>query len=96
MTCQRCQGLMVSVTLEDSEGTVMCEPTLDWRCLVCGAVTDPTIAENRAAPLNPLTQKPTARFGVKVGETANRGRKHKRGWPRTRRNDTGYPPLVRR
>ena len=47
MNCPRCHGLMVSVMLEDAEGTIAKEPVIACRCLLCGEVLDPTIAENR-------------------------------------------------
>ena len=76
MMCQRCQGLMVSVTLEDIEGTVMREPTLGWRCLLCGAIVDPTIAENRNGPLKPPHRKTTPRLIAVLGEGHQGGRDH--------------------
>ncbi len=76
MMCKRCQGLMVSVTLEDSEGTVMREPTVGWRCLLCGEVVDPTITDNRNAPLKPPHRKPTPRLNAVLGEGHRGGRDH--------------------
>ncbi len=96
MMCQRCQGLMVFVTLKDIEGTVMREPTLGWRCLLCGGIVDPAIAENRKSPPKPLPRRPVPRFGPLLGVAGNRGPKDKRdGGSRSRRDGTGYP-LVRR
>ncbi len=71
MNCPRCQGLMVSVTLEDAEWTVSREPILGWRCLLCGEVLDPTIAEHRKGPPEPPPRKPTLRLGVMVGDPTN-------------------------
>ncbi len=79
MTCPRCQGLMVSVTLEDAEWSRSREPSLGWRCLLCGEVVDPTIADNRKIRPKPLPRKPTPRLRVLIGESAHRGHKHKRG-----------------
>ncbi len=66
MMCQRCQGLMVSVTLVDIEGTVRREPTLGWRCVLCGEVLDPTIAQHRKGPPKPPPRKPTPRHDTMV------------------------------
>ena len=71
MMCQRCQGLMVSVTLEDTQSTVMREPTLGWRCLLCGEVLDPTIAQHRKGPPMPPLHKPTRRLSAMVVGPAN-------------------------
>ena len=66
MMCQRCQGLMVSVTLEDTESTVMHEPTLGWRCVLCGEILDPIIAQHRKGPRKPPPRKPTPRHDTMV------------------------------
>ena len=63
MTCQRCQGLMVSVPLEDAEGTTFLEPLLSWRCLLCGNMLDDTIASNRKVDQKRWGKRPHARFG---------------------------------
>ncbi len=75
MMCQRCQGLMVSVTLVDIEGTVMREPTLGWRCVLCGAIVDPTISQHRKGPPKPPPRKPTPRYDTMVVGPANQWNK---------------------
>jgi hypothetical protein len=45
MSCPRCTGLMVSVTLEDRESTYVKYPAL--KCVTCGNVVDPLIARHR-------------------------------------------------
>ena len=77
--CPRCHGLMVSVMLEDAEGTIAKEPVIACRCLLCGEILDPTIAENRRRPRKPLPRTPVPRLGVPIGQSAHRGYKHKQG-----------------
>lgn len=45
MQCRRCQGLLIAVQMRD-----MGQPMVaGWRCLLCGAMTDPGIEANRAS-----------------------------------------------
>jgi hypothetical protein len=47
MTCDRCNGLMVSERIDDFQG-MSSDLCLDgYRCLLCGNVVDATILENR-------------------------------------------------
>ncbi len=41
----RCHGLMVTIGLEDAEGSSLCVSC--WKCLICGEVTDSVIEANR-------------------------------------------------
>ena len=75
MTCPRCHGLMVSVTLEDAEWSRSREPILAWRCLLCGDVRDPTITQNRQGRPKTLPRKPTARLGAMIGDSYTRRNK---------------------
>ena len=45
MSCPRCAGLMVSVTLEDRERTYVKYPAL--KCVTCGNVVDPIITRHQ-------------------------------------------------
>lgn len=45
MSCPRCAGLMITVTLEDRESTYVKYPAL--KCVACGNVLDPLIAKHR-------------------------------------------------
>lgn len=47
MTCQRCDGLMVRERYDDLELGSAGYEISGWRCLNCGAITDPVIATNR-------------------------------------------------
>ncbi len=50
MRCHRCQGLMVPEHFADSRIDTS-EPRFDgWRCINCGAITDPVIAKAASAP----------------------------------------------
>ncbi|HXF92542.1 MAG TPA: hypothetical protein VNK46_07275 [Nitrospiraceae bacterium] len=42
MTCERCQGLMVEEWRPDFS-----PESYIWRCINCGAITDPLIEHNR-------------------------------------------------
>ncbi len=75
MTCPRCQGLMVSATLEDAKSTLSREPLRAWRCLLCGEVLDPTIAQHRKGPPKPPPGRPHARLGAMVVGPANQRNK---------------------
>lgn len=47
MDCPRCQGVMVTLRLEDAEGSTSRAPVLGWRCLLCGEVLDHEIKVHR-------------------------------------------------
>lgn len=47
MTCQRCDGLMVSERICDLQGLSSDLCVDGYRCLLCGNVVDATILENR-------------------------------------------------
>ncbi|MBI4000255.1 MAG: hypothetical protein HY348_00525 [Nitrospira defluvii] len=50
MTCERCDGLMVSEQMCDLRGTNRELYANGYRCLLCGDVVDATISENRKRP----------------------------------------------
>ena len=78
MTCPRCQGLMVSITLEDQEWSRPGEPILGWRCLLCGGVVDETIVANRKSVLEPDRHRARIHFPALVGAAAGATRKPNR------------------
>lgn len=47
MTCERCDGLMISERIFDLEGMRSDLCVHAYRCLLCGDVVDATIIENR-------------------------------------------------
>jgi hypothetical protein len=56
MQCVRCQGLLVAIQMSD-----MGQPSvLGWRCLLCGATTDPVIEANR------VCHAPPSRTGARL------------------------------
>lgn len=69
MHCLRCQGLMVAVQMRDLGQS----PVSGWRCLLCGATTDPEIEANRANHDPPTRNRarlpgtPAAKFGKAGG-----------------------------
>ncbi len=46
--------------------TLSREPLRAWRCLLCGEVLDPTIAQHRKGPPKPPPRKPTPRHDTMV------------------------------
>ncbi len=75
MTCPRCQGLMVSITLDDPESSPLGEPILGWRCLLCGEVVDETIVANRKSVWKPERHRHPICFPVLAGVAAGATRK---------------------
>jgi hypothetical protein len=47
MTCERCDGLMVSERIHDFHGMSSDLCTNGYRCLICGNLVDEMILENR-------------------------------------------------
>ena len=47
MTCERCNGLMVSERIYDFQGMSSDLCVDGYRCLLCGNIVDVTILENR-------------------------------------------------
>ena len=47
MTCERCDGLMVSERICDLQGLSSDLCADGYRCLLCGNIVDTTILENR-------------------------------------------------
>lgn len=56
MTCLRCHGLMVSITLKDAEGSS--DYSHGWQCLLCGDITDAVITINRKGRQEPRRYEP--------------------------------------
>lgn len=47
MTCERCEGLMVSERISDMQGMSSDLCANGYRCLLCGNLVDELILENR-------------------------------------------------
>jgi len=47
MTCERCEGLMVSEQICDLQGMNSDLCVNGYRCILCGNIVDATILENR-------------------------------------------------
>jgi hypothetical protein len=74
MNCLRCHGLMVTIRLEDAEGSSLCVSS--WKCLICGEVIDSVINANRKV-LHGLTgSRGRIRYGVSL---AHAGRSQLKG-----------------
>ncbi|MDF0672946.1 MAG: hypothetical protein P0120_01205 [Nitrospira sp.] len=54
MTCQRCDGLMVSERISDLQGLSSDLCVDGYRCLLCGNIVDATILENRQRSVEAL------------------------------------------
>ena len=65
MRCLRCQGLLIAIQMRDMGQP----PILGWRCLLCGAATDPGIEANQVSHSPPARSSarppgsPAARSG---------------------------------
>ena len=60
MTCERCNGLMVSERIYDCKGMSSALCVDGYRCLLCGNLVDSVILENRSRSTNtvePITLK---------------------------------------
>ena len=53
MRCLRCQGLLVAVQMSDMGQP----PVSGWRCLLCGATTDPGIEANQVRHSQPIRSR---------------------------------------
>jgi hypothetical protein len=53
MQCLRCQGLMTAIQMSD----VGQLSVSGWRCLLCGATTDPGIEANKASHNPPVQSR---------------------------------------
>lgn len=54
MQCLRCHGLLIAVQMRD-----MGQPSVSgWRCLLCGAATDPGIEANKVSCSPPIRSRP--------------------------------------
>ncbi len=78
MMCPRCEGLMVSITLDDQVSSPLGEPILGWRCLLCGELVDETIVANRKSVRKPDRHRAPIRFPALVGAASGATRKPNR------------------
>jgi hypothetical protein len=61
MNCQRCQGLMVTIRLEDA-GHMTSRSLSGWQCLLCGEVIEPGIVANRTGYHEPGRDRTRPRY----------------------------------
>ena len=66
MNCLRCQGLMVSIRLEDAGSSSLCFS--GWQCLMCGEVIDSVITANRKDLHGQPRSRSRPRYGVYQGK----------------------------
>lgn len=62
MKCLRCQGLMVSHTMEDAGAPTSSGSFFGWKCLLCGEVIDAVIAANRRERPEPSHDRTRPRY----------------------------------
>jgi hypothetical protein len=77
MQCLCCQGLLIAIQMRDMGQP----PVTGWRCLLCGATTDPGIEANRASHGQPI------RSGARLPGSAST--KPRKGSARQTPTDTG-------
>ena len=61
MNCPRCQGLMVTIRMEDS-GNMTTRDISGRKCLLCGEVIEPGIAANRIGYHEPVKDRTRPRY----------------------------------
>lgn len=64
MECDRCHGFMVSDIFEDYMDDTGRNAFFGWRCLQCGAILDPLIAEHRLLRPQPVVAASRRRWTV--------------------------------
>lgn len=62
MNCARCQGLMVTIRLEDAGHMTSRQSLSGWQCLMCGEVIEPGIAANRIGHHEPGRDRTRPRY----------------------------------
>ena len=62
MSCSRCQGLMVKEHFLDFDGTIGHMWANGYRCMNCGNVHDPIIAQHRRSRPEPVLTVSTDEF----------------------------------
>jgi len=75
MCCRRCQGLMVTIRLEDVESSTRCYS--GWQCLLCGDVVDSGIKANRKGHPEPRRDRTRRRYGIELAASTSSGPKPK-------------------
>lgn len=76
MNCPRCQGLMVTIRLEDAGNMTSCQSLSGWQCLLCGEVIDPGIAANRIGHHEPWRDRTRPRYLAGSGAPKHKRTKH--------------------
>ncbi len=66
MECPRCRGTMVAETFADMYDDTGARSFPGWRCVTCGEVLDPVIAENRIGHREPLIGRSRKKFGTQL------------------------------
>lgn len=67
MNCRRCQGLMVTIRLEDAESSTRCYS--GWQCLLCGEIVDSGIKANRKGHQEPRYDRTRRKYGIVLAES---------------------------
>jgi hypothetical protein len=66
MTCSRCKGVMVHEVFEDLFDDTGSLCFKGWRCVICGEILDPVIANNRGSRPAPLLGRARKKFAAQL------------------------------
>jgi len=66
MHCPRCKGVMVRDVFEDLMDDTGSLFFNGWRCIICGEILDPVIANNRDTSPSPLIGRARKKFATQL------------------------------
>ena len=66
MKCPRCKGVMTQEVFEDLLDDTGNLSFPGWRCLICGEILDPVIANNRESRPMPLLGRARKKFAAQL------------------------------
>jgi hypothetical protein len=66
MHCPRCKGVMVQDVFEDLMDDTGSLFFRGWRCITCGEILDPVIANNRDSCPSPLIGRARKKFATQL------------------------------
>lgn len=66
MDCPRCRGVMIQDVFEDLHDDTGSIFFRGWRCITCGEIIDPVIANNRQSRPSPLLGRARKKFATQL------------------------------
>lgn len=66
MECKRCKGVMAQEIFEDLLDDTGSLSFKGWRCLSCGEILDPVIANNRGSHTEPLLGRARKKYAAQL------------------------------